>query len=157
LKDILAKFLHVQYFLNQILLEQNIHNEYYNLTNHSNLRADIEKCGEGAFYNGFNTVWKKGHSKMTVQEAKHAIYGDRIDNAGSEKSKKVLGQISGGVASIGEGMAIGAGLSTVAWGLINIGSLLCTGKPILGLKGLGNLARVGAGVGAITNLGWKFI
>ena len=131
--------------------------EYYLTTNGSTLRGDIEKCGETPFYNGFNTVFKKGHSKMTIQEAKHAIYGDRIDNAGSEKSKKALGQLSGGVASIGEGMAIGAGLSTVTWGLINICSLLCKGKTAMGLNGLGKMARGFSVIGGITNLGWKFL
>ena len=134
-------------------------NEYYNLTNHSNLRADIENCGEDAFYNGFNTVWKKGHSKMTVQEAKLAIYGDRIDNAGSEKSKKVLGQVSGSIASVFEGAGIGAGLATAGTAIYSLACLLIPGckRFIPSLKTFGNIARIGIGLGAVGNTAWKFL
>lgn len=136
---------------------KNIIDNYYYSTNGTQLRADIEQCGESGYKNGFRQIWEKGHSKLTIKQALHQIYGDRIDGAANEKAEQLIGKAGGLVASAGEGLGYGGLATGVAGTLLNVGSLLLKGKPAFEWSKVWKATRCGAVVGAVINTGWKFI
>jgi hypothetical protein len=133
-----------------------IDDNYHAITN-SYLKTDIEKCGESPFKNGFNQAWKKGHSKLTIQEALHEMYGTRIDAAASEKTKQVIGKFAGGAASMVEGAGLGAIAIGALGTVVNLGSLLVAGRTIIDWSTVCKGMRWGAVAGALGNTAWKFI
>ena len=132
----------------QVEVRNIIDNYYYN-TNGTQLRADIEQCGENGYKNGFRQVWAKGHSKLTIKQALHQIYGDRIDGAANEKTEQLIGKVGGGLASVGEGVGYGALVVGAAGTLLNVGSLLLRGKTFIDWSTVWKGARWGAVVGAV--------
>ena len=136
---------------------RNIIDNYYYDTNGTQLRADIEQCGESGYKNGFRQIWEKGHSKLTIKQALHQIYGDRIDGAANEKTEQVIGKAGGLVASAVEGAGYGGLAAGVAGTLLNVGSLLLTGRTALNWSTVWKGACKFSVLGAVGNTAWKFI
>ena len=140
----------------QVEVRNIIENYYYN-TNKTNLRADIEQCGESGYKNGFRQIWEKGHSKLTIKQALHQIYGDRIDGAANEKTEQVIGKAGGLVASAVEGAGYGGLAFGVAGTLLNVASLLLRGKTAFNWSKVWKGACRFSVLGAVGNTAWKFI
>lgn len=136
---------------------KNLIDNYYYSTNGTQLRADIEQCGESGYKNGFRQIFEKGHSKLTIKQALHQIYGERIDGAAKERTEQVIGNVGGGLASAGEGAAYGSIAVGAAAGLVNIASTLLCGRALVPWSWVGKGMRWGAVGGAVINTAWKFI
>ncbi|MBQ7763970.1 hypothetical protein IJ384_01235 [bacterium] len=124
------------------------------------LRSDIKRYGDGAFENGFNSGFKRGHHGRYVDETLNHCFDLDIDQKGSKDMQQSLANGVGRTASVLQkgayGAAAGVGAATLGCGLIKFFGSPLNLKPFTKFgKTAWVAAALGAAAGMAADIWWQ--